>query len=397
MRIAAPRKGEPIRLLKDGHGKPDLDRAGRPRYRAVVDVGTNASGRRRQLTSTHSSLTEAREWVTRTRASVKAGTFIAPERVTFDQLADEWLASKAGVRPVTKRGYIDVLKAVRDHLGSKRVQTITRADVDTLMATLAVAGRRGRPLSKRSLGYTLTTLKAVFRFGIPRLIAVNPAEGVEIPHGAASRGDVTPWEPAELLRFRGIADEHEWAGAWRVALSGLRRSEVLGLTWDAVDLEAGTVTVKAGRVRLDGGSTATDEPKAARSKRTVPVELLYPGSMALLRSMRARQAADRLAAGSAYQENGNVIVDALGTPVRPDAFTREFQRLCREAGLPAVKLHWLRHTLATIMHRAGVEAADSAAVLGHATAVHLTYYVTSTPAGVSRAAQAFAANLAEAK
>ena len=63
MRIAAPRKGEPIRLLKDGHGKPDLDRVGRPRYRAVVDVGTSASGRRRQLTSTHSSLTEAdMEW-----------------------------------------------------------------------------------------------------------------------------------------------------------------------------------------------------------------------------------------------------------------------------------------------------------------------------------------------
>lgn len=396
MRIARPHKGEPIRLLSDHNGKASLDRAGRPRYRAVIDVGTTASGRRRQMTSTHTSLTEARDWVTRTRASVKSGTFIAPERVSFDQLADEWLASKAGVRPVTKQGYVDVLKAVRDHLGSKRVQTITRADVDTMMAALAVSGRRGHPLSKRSLGYTLTTAKAVFRFGIPRLLTVNPAEGVEIPHGAAPRGDVTPWEPAELLRFRAIADEHEWAGAWRVALSGLRRSEVLGLTWDAVDFDAGTVTVKAGRVRLDGGSTATDEPKAARSKRTVPVELLHPGSMALLRSMRARQASDRLAAGSAYQDNSNVIVDALGVPVPPERFTREFCRLSREAGVAVVKLHWLRHTLATIMHRAGVEAADAAAVLGHSTAVHLTYYVTSTPAGVSRAAQAFASTLKEA-
>lgn len=396
MRIAAPRKGEPIRLLKDGHGKPDLDRVGRPRYRAVVDVGTSASGRRRQLTSTHSSLTEAREWVTRTRASVQAGTFIAPERVTFDQLADEWLASKAGVRPVTRRGYEDVLKAVRDRLGSKRAQSITRADVDALMAELASAGRRGRPLSKRSLSYTLTTLKAVLRFGMPRLISLNPAEGVEIPHGAASRGDVTPWEPEELLKFRAVADEHEWAGVWRVALSGLRRSEVLGLTWDAVDLDGGTVTVKAGRVRLEGGTTATDEPKTARSKRTVPVELLHPGSMALLRSMRARQAADHLAAGSAYKDSNNVLVDALGVPVPPERFTREFAQLCREAGLPTVKLHWLRHTLATIMHRSGVEAADAAAVLGHSTAVHLTYYVTSTPSGVSRAAQAFAATLAEA-
>ena len=244
------------------------------------------------------------------------------------------------------------------------------------------------------MGYTLTTAKAVFRFGIPRLIPLNPADGVEIPHGANPRGDVTPWEPAELLRFRAVADEHEWAGAWRVALSGLRRSEVLGLTWDAVDLEAGTVTVKAGRVRLDGGHTATDEPKAARSRRTVPLEMLHPGSMALLRSLRARQAADRLAAGSAYQDSNNVLVDALGVPVPPERFTREFAQLCREAGAPVVKLHWLRHTLATIMHRAGIEAADAAAVLGHSTTVHLTYYVTSTQPGVNRAAEAFAATLA---
>lgn len=111
----------------------------------------------------------------------------------------------------------------------------------------------------------------MFRFGVPRLIAVNPADGVEIPHGAARRGEVVPWEPAELLRFRGVADEHEWAGVWRLALSGLRRSEVLGLAWESVDLDAGTVLVKAGRMRIDAGHTTTDAPKAERSRRTVPV------------------------------------------------------------------------------------------------------------------------------
>lgn len=397
MRITEPRQGEPIRLVRGTDGRPELDRQGRPKYRAVIDVGTNAVGRRRQLTSTHPTLTAAREWVAGTRTDVKTGTFIAPDRVTFDQLADEWLASKAGVRPVTRRGYADVLKAARDHLGDKRVQAITRADIDALLAALAVQGRRGKPLSRRSLGYTLTTVKAVLRFAVPRLIAVNPAEGVEIPHGAARRGDVHPWEPSELLAFRATADEHEWAGAWRLALSGLRRSEVLGLRWDAIDLDAGTVTVKAGRVRLDGSHTATDAPKATKSRRTVPVEMLHPGTMALLRSLKAQQAADKLAAGRAYRETGAVLVDPLGEPVSPERFTGEFGRLCAAAEVPSVRLHWLRHSLATIMHRAGIEAADAAAVLGHSTAVHLTYYVTSSQPGVSRAAQAFAASLAEAR
>lgn len=117
--------------------------------------------------------------------------------------------------------------------------------------------------------------------------------------------------------------------------------------------------------------------------------------MALLRSLKAQQAADRLAAGRAYRDaEGAVLVDALGEPVSPDRFTGEFARLCESAAVPAVRLHWLRHTLATIMHRAGIEAADAAAVLGHSTAVHLTYYVTATRSGVSHAAQAFAASLA---
>lgn len=396
MRIAEPHKGEPIRLLKDSSGKVAFDRKGRPRYRAVVDVGTNAAGRRRQLTSTHASLTEARTWVTKTRASVKAGSFVAPERVTFSELADEWLASKAGIRPVTKRGYADVLKSARDAFGNKRVQAIDRADIDSLLAALSKAGRRGRPLSKRSLAYTLTTVKSVLRFGMPRLISTNPAEGVEIPHGAAKRGAIAAWEPGDLLKFRAVADSHEWAALWRLSASGLRRSEVLGMTWGAVDLDAGTVTVQQARVRLDGSKTATDEPKAENSRRMVPVEVLHPGTVALLKALKARQASERLAAGPAYREGDLVLVNALGEPVKPDRFTYEFRRLCREAGVPVVRLHWLRHTLATITHSAGIAEADGAAILGHSTQVHLTYYVQSTQPGVNRAAQAFAASLAAA-
>lgn len=96
----------------------------------------------------------------------------------------------------------------------------------------------------------------------------------------------------------------------------------------------------------------------------------------------------------AYRDSGAVLVDALGEPVTPERFTAEFGRLCREAGVPVVRLRWLRHTLATIMHRAGIEAADAAAVLGHSTTVHLTYYVTATQPGINRAAAAFAATLA---
>lgn len=397
MRIARPRRGEPIRLVTGEDGRPFLGPDGQPRYRAVVDVGTTAKGTRRQMTTTHRSLSDARDWLARTRSQVKAGQFVTPERTTFNALADDWLASKASVRPVTVLGYQTVLKPVRERLGTRRVQSITRADLDALMAELARSGPKGRPLSRRSLAYTLTTTRAVLRHGIPGLITVDPSARVEVPREAARRSPVTPWEPAELLTFRQAADAHEWAGVWRVALSGLRRSEVLGLRWDCVDLEAGTVRVERGRVRLDASHTTTDDPKTSASRRVVPVEALHPGSAALLRTLKARQAADRLAAGRAYADSGYVLVDALGEPVAPGRFTAEFARLCREAGVPVVRLHWLRHTLAGIMHRSGVEAADAASLLGHSTHVHLTHYVEPSRAGQARAAEAFAAALAAAR
>ena len=99
---------------------------------------------------------------------------------------------------------------------------------------------------------------------------------------------------------------HESAACWRLTLCGLRRSEVMGLKWDAVDLGRGEVKIKAGRVSLDGGQcTATDDPKSSASGRTVPVEGIQRGTVALLKALSARQKADRLALGVVgYQGRG---------------------------------------------------------------------------------------------
>jgi integrase len=73
-------------------------------------------------------------------------------------------------------------------------------------------------------------------------------------------GDSKPkiiWTPEELIQFRSVADEDDWAAGWRLTLCGLRRSEVMGMRWEAVDMERGEVVVQAGRVLLDGTRTAT--------------------------------------------------------------------------------------------------------------------------------------------
>jgi integrase len=134
------------------------------------------------------------------------------------------------------------------------------------------------------------------------------------------------------------------------------------MRWDAVDLINGEVRVEAGRVLLDGHRTATDDPKSSASRRTVPVEDIQPGS----------------------------------EPVRPEAYSDRFAVLCRQAEVSTVGLHDVRHTLATIMHRAGLAPSDAAALLGHTVAVHLATYVTPTQKGARAAASGLGAAISEA-
>ena len=174
-----------------------------------------------------------------------------------------------------------------------------------------------------------------------------------------------------------MADQDEWAAAWRLTLCGLRRSEVMGLRWDAVDLDRGEIVVQAGRVLLDGHRTATEGPKSSASHRTVPVEAMHPGTVALLRTLKARQASDRLVLGAGYAETGYVLVDPLGAPIRPEAYSDRFAVLSHLAGVPKVRLHSVRNTVATIMHGAGQAPADAAALLG--TRWRFTCPSTSSP------------------
>jgi integrase len=125
---------------------------------------------------------------------------------------------------------------------------------------------------------------------------------------------------------------------------------------------------------------------------------MHSGTVALLRSLSARQAADRLAAGTAYAvDNDFVLVDALGQPIRPEAYSDRFARLCRTANVPVIRLHDVRHSVALMLHRAGQAPADAAALLGHSVTVHLETYVPRTALGAQTAATALGEVLAAAR
>ena len=194
------------------------------------------------------------------------------------------------------------------------------------------------------------------------LVVKDVARQVELP--ATVRTDVTVWEPWQVGAFLDYLDssgERLAALFHLAALRGLRRGELCGLRWQDLDLDGGSLRVAQQRVAV-GWVVVTGAPKTKRSARTISLDST---SVEALRGHKARQAAERLAAGAAWVDNGLVFVTPNGEGLHPSRVTRIFPRLTAAADLPAIRLHDLRHTAASMALSAGVPLKVVSEQLGH--------------------------------
>ena len=187
----------------------------------------------------------------------------------------------------------------------------------------------------------------------------NVARMADPPSRDGSRA--TAWTAGELRRFLGhVADDRLYA-MWRLAATtGMRRGELLGLTWRALDLDAARLSVEQQLVPTRGGVTF-GEPKSRRSRRTVALDAV---TVDALRKHRDTQLFERDFAADAYQDHDLVFADALGGPIHPQRLTQWFAEHRKAAGIPTGSLHILRHTAATLALTRGVPVHIVAARLG---------------------------------
>ena len=128
--------------------------------------------------------------------------------------------------------------------------------------------------------------------------------------------------------------------------TGLRQGELLGLRWDDIDLEVGTLQVRRTLTTAKGGPVLS-APKTKGSRRTVK---LSPTALEALRSHLARQLEEIDRVGSLWREKGLIFAAEVGEPLRRQYVTaRRFKPLLRRAGLPEIRFHDLRHTCATLL------------------------------------------------
>jgi integrase len=253
-----------------------VERAGGPRWRFTLNLGPDpVTGNRRQRVYTYDDPKEAERERDRMCGQLVEGRYTDRNNKTVNDGCDAYLASACyGLAEATKVSYAKALLPVRDRLGRRKLQSITKADIEALRDWMETEGRRrggtpGTELGPRSVVLTLGRLKAALTMAVQEgWLARSPAEHVRMPR--AAKAERPTWSMDELRAFAKVAAEDRLAACWRLSVLGMRRGEVVGLRWSDVDLSARTVTIGHARVLVDG---KVDEkgPKSERGFRTLPL------------------------------------------------------------------------------------------------------------------------------
>jgi integrase len=337
------------------HSRSCASRAGKrcscaPGYRVAVydTIG------RRKVSKTFRTFAEARRWrataQTQTARGVRlSGTaqpLLEAAEAFVDGIASGAIRTRAGERykPSVVREYERSLRLhVLPTLGGAKLAKIQRRDVQRLVDELLAGG--ADPSTIRN---ALKPLQVIYRRAIEDGdLAVNPCERLRLPAARGRRERIaSPSEAAALIAALRPEDRALWACAF---YAGLRRGELRALLWDDVDLADGLIRVE----RSMSGHGETDGPKSRAGRRGVPI-------VAALRDLVVEH---KLVT---RRDTGLVFGSSETQPFTPTAVRKRALTAWRRAGLESIGLHECRHTFASLMIAAGVNAKAITAYLGHA-------------------------------
>jgi integrase len=321
------------------------------RWRGVVSLGFGADGKRRRKKVGGKTKTEVRDKLKDLHADLDAG-MRTPHGYTVHKAVADWLADGLPGRTAkTIQTNHDALKPLLAEIGLVRLAELTAHDVRSALTAMAAR------YSTRTLQKAHNCLTRVIRHAEAHdLVRRNVSVLVDTPEGQPGRPSqsLTLEQATALLAASARSRLHAFIVL--CLLTGVRSEEARALTWDQVDLEAGTVAVWRS-VRAHG------DVKTQKSRRTLKLPQLAVDALA---EQRARQADEREAAGPLWRENGLVFATSVGTSLDSHNVRRDFRKVCRAAGIGD---SWvpkeLRTSFVSMMSHRGVPVEEIARLAGH--------------------------------
>jgi integrase len=355
------------------------------RWYFTLDIRDETTGRRRQIRRggflSQREATAAKEQLQQELAD-SAGRS-APS-LTVGAWLEQWVSGRVRLRQGTAVSYHQHLRLyLKPALGAIPLSQLRTTDIENLYRAMRNLGRddkpserlqarliearhvdrreSARPLSAASILRVHSTLRAALNAAVRRrLIPHNVASYVELESGR--RPPARVWTPEQLGRFLDHLEGDRLLPLFHlISYLGLRRGEACGLRWEDVDLDTGFLRV-AQQLTQVKSKLVFGPPKSRAGVRVVTLD---EDSVAVLRTLRARQNRERLAFGPQWPDGGLVFTREDGEPVRPDSVSQKFDRLLERLDLPRIRLHDLRHTSASIGLASGETLKEISERLGH--------------------------------
>ncbi len=327
----------------------------------------------KRIRRTFATVTAAKTWRSDAQAAIRKGTMRAPTATTLREAAAVWLEGAESGAVRTRSGEIykasslrGYAQGLRDHvlpeLGTARLSELDRVELQDLADRMLATG--ADPSTIRN---AIAPVRAIYRRAVKRgEVAVNPTSGLELPASQGRRDRIA--DPAEAVELLGALPQHDRA-LWATALyAGLRRGELMALRWEDIDLATGVIRVTRS---YDPKSRAFITPKSRAGERTVPIAAVLRGYLLehKLRTGRGEGLAFGLSAERPFTSS-NVWRRAHTAWKRARAKRARELGLepdSVEAGFEPIGLHECRHTFASLMIAAGVNAKALSTYMGHST------------------------------
>ena len=367
---------------KRGNGEGGISRRKDGLYMARYTIQTPTGSKRKTLYG--KTRREVDEKLTKAKADRDGGLVFDADNLKLGEYLGRWLADSVRdtVRPTTFERYEQMVRLhIRPVLGKVKLKNLTSAHVRGLYREKLDAG-----LSPRTVQYVHVTLHKALKQAIADgLIPRNATEAVKPPQ--VRREEMRPLTAEQVrILFDAAAGDRFEALYVLAVTTGLRQGELLGLKWDDVDLEEGTLRVRRTLTTAKGGPVLA-APKTKGSRRTVR---LSQTALQALKSHLNRQLGDIEEAGDRWRENGLIFASETGEPLdRRLITTHRFKPLLKRAELPEVRFHDLRHTCATLLLSKNVNPKVVSEMLGHASiAITLDTYSHVLPTMQESAAEA---------
>ena len=304
------------------------------------------------------------------RLAIRSGMKIMPDQMRLTEYLKEWLKMmRTSVEMTTYDSYERTIlnriipyfnkrypKLLLQELTPKQIQDYYTYELDVCKVSPNTVIHRHANLRK--------ALQYAFRTG---LLDNNPADRVQRPR--KERYQAHPYNGEELeVLFEKVKGTNLELGVILAAFYGLRRSEICGLKWEAIDFHRKTITIRHTVTQVKVGDEMKliqkDRTKTKSSHRTLPLVKPFEN---LLLAIRDKQDANRRICGNCYCRDylDYVYVNEMGELIKPNYLTQAFPDFLERHGLRRIRFHDLRHSCASLLYANGVALKDIQEWLGH--------------------------------